>query len=153
MCIRPNRVQSSFPPAAKKSGRPMRPACAHLIEASVMHRKPRSNIALIARLLPLTLLQCLNGCLFTGPMWRDANACRVTDPDIFGIIEASANVSDAAADDRQSLLVIRYSINEGEDLYATIPLTPSGCPREPFNYAGASRRPEEIVADLPEAQR
>src|SRR5437867_4186956 len=72
------------------------------------------------RYLLLALLPLLNGWLFTGPMWRDANQRLVEQPGVFGVLEG--NTSDPH-ETRDRLLVVRYSINEGEELYATIPLT------------------------------
>jgi hypothetical protein len=109
----------------------------------------QSSPALFLRLLPLSLMQVLTGCLYTGPMWQDANERLATEPRTFGIIEGDS--ADAGGTER--LLVIRYFINAGEELYATIPLTREGCPVEPFAYTGQERRPERIVDALPDAQR
>lgn len=102
------------------------------------------------RLLPLALLPILSGCLFTDPMWRDANQKLVEQPRPFGVI--GRNPSDPN-DGSERLLVVRYSINEGEELYATVPLTREGIAVEPFAYTGPERRPEKIVDALPEDQR
>jgi hypothetical protein len=114
-----------------------------------MQQRSQFFFVRIRQFLPLAILPVLTGCLFTGPMWRDANEGVVTEPRAVGIIggEAGANGTE------RRLLVIEYSINEGERLYATIPLSRDGCPVEPFIYTGDERRPVGIVEALPDAQR
>ena len=107
---------------------------------------------MIARLLPLALLPTLTGCLFSGPMWRNANVPLVSEPSTFGVVEARPGSGNSAAN-AHGLLVVRYSINGSDSLYAAIPLAADGCPIEPFRYTGDKRRPVEIVEDLPESQR
>jgi hypothetical protein len=81
-------------------------------------------------------------------MWRDANERLVEEPRTFGVIDGRSNGGGG-----DLLLVVRYSLNEGEELYATIPLTREGVAVEPFAYTGPERRPEQIVPALPEGQR
>lgn len=104
----------------------------------------------IRHLLPLALLPILSGCLFTGPMWRDANQRLLEEPRTFGVIDPHPN---GANNGGQRLLVVRYSINGWEELYAEILLTGEGVAVAPFAYTGPERRPEKIVDALPEDQR
>lgn len=117
-----------------------------------MQQKARIHFPVIAKFLPLAFLLCLTGCLYTGPMWRDANARFVAEPRTFGIIEPGAGTNETS-EHGPRLLVIRYSINEHEELYATIPVTAEGCPVEPFCYVGDKRSGCQIVDELPESQR
>lgn len=111
---------------------------------------PRGGV-LLARAVTLSLLApWLSGCLFTGPMWADANDPTADDPRIFGVLEPDAS-GEAGQAGAARLLIVRYSAG-ADEMYSSIPLTEDGCPIKPFGYDGTQRKPAAILDDLPVSQ-
>src|SRR4051812_26187780 len=99
-------------------------------------------------LIPLMLLGCCSGCLFTGKMWQQACSRTLAYPDVAGSL--------AGANGRNEALLARYSVEGGDsdrDLYVLVSLEADGTAVEPFAYGLSGRDPKPAPESVPEPQR